>query len=350
MSHDQIRFLIMSSSAVHEVLQVLTILGFLLILPIAGLVISFLKCIRLTALLLAKIYRRDLRDLVTGRSSGFALDIYYNNESPTLPILVTIHLNGVVSLQGLQGEVWRALMHRGLDGHRLTQHITSWLGFFFWTTESNFQIQDHVSLIELEKRMRFRDQVHQIQNELMSKPFETNRSPWKLYLVRSNEESVLILHMHHALGDGYSILNFLVKDLCCLNTPESTATNRPHRSFKSSLNIFVKLLSFLIRAANDLVKALDGIGPHNLFPTSKKASTAPSFKTFVSDPIPWSTFNEMRQKCHVTFTSILASSVGGALRDVVLENGPEAEIPESVTCFTLLPVPGHAEAGFDNHM
>ena len=343
----------------------------LLALPPMLLVLSLIYLFRLFVFHTSSYFRPDLGKMLSTRSSIFGSDLIY--QRPLCSLIGKHVYEGQFETDHVKqmiDEHWiKAKRPDGeLRNPELTQCVTQWLGFYFWKSDPNFDLENHVKVLTAgtETNGVMTDaKLNEIMSGLIVKPFERNRSPWGLYLIpnyipdddgsvvnnNSGGESVkakfvILIHWNHSLMDGLSIaklyLNF---------TNSSIASFFPKPKKVLHESTCAKLLSdmsFIVRAPyQSIKKPLESVD-FNAWHLTEAELTKRMDLAFTSR-IPLEVIQEIRDAHNVTFNSVVFSALTGAVRNFMLKSNRDKVLPEYIHCGFPYPLPGHPEK-LRNHM
>jgi hypothetical protein len=305
--------------------------------------------------------------ILTTRSSCSGAEPLYT--SPKCSLVICGIAEGRIDTDQFQ-ILWksRLLEAKDADG-KLTkpefqQYVTKRLGFLFWKWEENFDISKHVREYDGKLKLQFRngtlpispETVTMVTDELIYKPFVPKTSPWEVLLIHDFQEldsvnglrvgpisTVVILRIHHCLGDGFSILktfNTNITQTKEIDTaqPKYTGLNRGSAVLRSLKFTFSAPYEFLTEAKN----AMDINSWH-----VPKAQLTHNMNSAITPKIPIELFKEVKNFHKVTFTTLVFECFTAALRKFMMEAG--FKVPEVIHCVTPLPVPGHPDK-MRNHM
>ncbi|CAL8112341.1 unnamed protein product [Orchesella dallaii] len=172
---------------------------------------------------LAKKSDSRLGPALKGLESAFAAKTPYSN--PSAVIVARIYLDSPVKTSDLLPILNERIIHaRDSQGNLyfpyLRKRVVNKFGYQFWYSVDNFQVSDHVRFLNEscpEQVLKESDMMDLVAR-LSKLPFDRSRSPWEIISVpnyhRDNDttlKSALILRFHHCLGDGHSVINFMLR-------------------------------------------------------------------------------------------------------------------------------------------
>lgn len=242
----------------------------------------------------------------------------------------------------------------------LQRHLTSWLGFWFWKNDQNFDVKNHITCSNLNKDFVTSEDLRQLEQQLLCKPFAEGKSPWEILMIPNTllpkKESILsscdsnflthpsdltttvIFRCSHTLADGYSVKKLLeavstvkVSPLLKINYPSKTALQK----------LFFPLKFYYTMAECQVLALSD-------FSFKMRESDKSSIDSLQSsDVIPLQLIRQIKDAHGVSFTSVIICIVAGALRKLWLKKN--GQLCDSVPCAIPLPKPGHPDT-LTNHL
>jgi hypothetical protein len=313
---------------------------------------------RWTALQLARLrFSNQIRTLLTARSSFYAIDDLYT--LPKYGIISGTTVEGALRISELRDIFCSRVLYAHMPNNRnnngehilrypeLQEYEFPWLGYIFWRKESNFKMEDHISLHP--NVLHSDEEVFQFGNSLVSSPFERAKSPWKLILVHSDRNnnpnevfSTIFLKIHHSLGDGMSVL----KVLNFLSDGNNFIVAKP--SSRGELGQSGRMLAFW-RGATTLVCApyqlfVHSFQPNPSNPWQLKEGAGPKIMGSSSSAflkIPIQNIKDIKNMNKTSFAGVLLAAIAGSIRTAMLENGNVDPMLDSIQATIPLPVPGH---------
>ncbi|CAG7823229.1 unnamed protein product, partial [Allacma fusca] len=98
-------------------------------------------------------------------------------------------------------------------------------GWAFWKIDTEFDLRNHIRNYDYQGSMAVpnpcnENDLHSVLPELFEAPWDRKRSPWEMLRIenfqyKGQQSTAFILRMDHALGDGFSISNFMETFLSC---------------------------------------------------------------------------------------------------------------------------------------
>lgn len=126
-----------------------------------------------------------------------------HNAPPYGIVLIEISLEGKPNLFSLK----KFLQDKVRVNPELSCRIGTFCGFPCLKKVEEFTVDNHIFL-EPET-----SNLSNLKSRLITQAFPEDRSPWSLHVLPvGGNETVLLLRIHHCLGDGYSILQLIDKD------------------------------------------------------------------------------------------------------------------------------------------
>lgn len=166
------------------------------------------------------------------------------------PMVVTalVRLDGPIAWEELLALVDARILSRPRMRARIVRAgiFTRWPS---WREEPT-TVHDHVSRITLAPLPASDQDLADLASDLMSRPLDPARAPWRLWLVDGTEGCTLVFRVHHALADGLSLLRLLFEvsdegtsmDAPSPSPPVSRAKDARGRPILSSLKALSRLV------------------------------------------------------------------------------------------------------------
>ncbi|KAG8181604.1 hypothetical protein JTE90_017724 [Oedothorax gibbosus] len=192
---------------------------------------------------------------------------------------------------------------------RFTQKVVSASSGYFWVDDAEFDIEKHV--FEEAKRVRTRQQLRDLVSSLMSNPLAPNKPLWEVRMIKDYgraRDTVLIVRVHHALGDGVTLVkilgNFLADNPQMLRLkPRIGGTTFPLNVFRAAVVAPLTLLTWLCTRR-------DYNPVSHRQPLSGKRTVGWS-----SSGIRYAMVDRIRQVTHCSVNDVLMAAARGAIRD-----------------------------------
>jgi hypothetical protein len=336
------------------------VLAFLNFFFIPLLILSFLPIyvFRYTVYLSSKVVKPQLGKILNFRSSLFATDDIYNK--PRAPLISVNFLEGVLGLEDFRTRfLTRIIQGKNLNGElthpELQQYISTWMGFYFWKWDRAFNIQKHIREYDGPVKFDvFTEQVAaEISADIVAQPFVRHQSPWEIFVFPNGRvesdgkpevpQSAIMIRIHHAAADGYSILKLLSD----VGGDKSMSTAQPSYRKKSMCRQILEGITLIFRlpydATSTVVRGMDPMSQFHL----PEAKLSRKQNAAFTQRIPLSYIKEIKDAYKVSFAGIVISALAGALRSLMEERG--VKVPEYVSLVTPMPFPGHPNK-LRNHM
>ncbi|MEO1087171.1 MAG: WS/DGAT domain-containing protein, partial [Acidobacteriota bacterium] len=239
-------------------------------------------------------------------------------------------INSIWTLENIDAEALRRIWQKrvldlAVDGERPYERFT-WSvvkkgGRFFWRKDPDFSLENHI--FEIEDELRTKEGIQDYLGEHASKPLPMERPPWQFRIVKDfdDNQSAVIIRLHHVLGDGMGLLPVLFK---LMDTGEGESQKPPTTRgvggkmwqilAKSALMAGPLLLDRALRPADKSVyhgKPLTG---------EKRFAWTP--------PIDLGTVKTTKNRLGATVNDVLVTVVAGGLQRYAGRR--PGEVPESV--------------------
>ncbi|XP_055938698.1 uncharacterized protein LOC129968629 isoform X1 [Argiope bruennichi] len=191
---------------------------------------------------------------------------------------------------------------------RFTQKVVSASAGYCWVDDSEFDIEKHV--FEEARKVRTRHQLRDLISSLMSHPLAPNKPLWEVRMIKNYgyaRDTILIVRVHHALGDGITFVkilsNFLADHPQMLRLkPRIGGTTFPLNVFRAAVVAPLTLLTWLC-ARRD----------YN--PISHRQPLSGKRSVGWSSGIRFAAVDRIRQVTHCSVNDILMAAARGAIRD-----------------------------------
>ncbi|CAG7786243.1 unnamed protein product, partial [Allacma fusca] len=278
-------------------------------------------------------------------------------QDPTSVILFCLVVDKVVSEHRLREAFdQRVLGLRDSRGDlvykKLLQYWTKFLGFYFWKSDKDFDVRNHVRKLDSNNFSMSTPTDEEtafklIFPKLIDTPWKPHRSHWEILLLDSCKlscssgsdtklGSLIIFRFDHALCDGFSILG-IFKTLCQSQFTTVQASRAQNMSF-------LQMASFVL---------IFPIVMFQLLPINKKQRILPKREKChnllydISESIPISLIKTIRRNNGVGFAAVLHSAVNASISRCLQHNGRITS--DTIGALTILPDPKHP-GGMGNHM
>ncbi|CAG7817281.1 unnamed protein product [Allacma fusca] len=304
---------------------------------------------------LSKTLNLKAAKIMTLRNSVVANDNLYTRPEQT--VVISIGFKGRLDYQ-ITLDMATAHFDKRNDKNELLfpefkQYYSSWGGYLFWKNDDSFEMSNHIRKYEGKSSTVSYEELKEFCLELPRKPYTRKRSPWEVLVVNDfqhdefpgEELSVLILRVHHGLGDGFSILESFtsavgmwenIKEKLPLPIYSSGAVNpsfwyylwmflsSPYHSLKQGPGSY-DINAFRIKGKNLQKKLRTGHLKYEL--------------DFIKGNC---------KKWGVTFSGFVFAAVCGGFRNFMLEN--DMKVPEYFHVGMPFPWPGRNSSKVQNRM
>ena len=243
-------------------------------------------------------------------------------------------------------ELERLVRERVLVNPRFRQKAvesTLHLGTPEWVLDRHFDLRSHLHKVALPSP---HDQaaLADLVSDLASTPFDRDKPLWQMHYVEGYFEGpVLVTRLHHAIGDGVSLVHFLLSltDECEDSSPQSVGLELPDRPRGS-----VELAKIAAEHAAALGRML-------LMPTDPqtvfRGKLGRSKRVAWTRPIPASELKRVGKSVGAKLNDVLLALAAGAARRYLL---PRTRVGDELELRALVPVffRGHGvDADLGNH-
>lgn len=271
-------------------------------------------------------------------NSIFAVDNITSD--PSCSILLTVGLEGRLSVQEVKQRLQKLLETKKYA--ELQQSLTKWMGFFFWKSDPNFYLDDHV--ISITEPMGDED-ILKLKKTLLKKPYVKGKPLWDFTIVTNytgtnlNTKSICFSRFHHALIDGFSLYNLNSQLSDCpskwVHKVQKTPTN--NKGTIQNLGICLNLIAFgPFEFVSSMIRTLDKnewkLKPESVIKDGIFAETSVLFSELKS----------IAKGQGVCLSAVLFASYTGAMRKMMMKYG-KCKVPDDVTIVSPFPMPGHPE-------
>lgn len=219
------------------------------------------------------------------------------------------------------------------------QHSVHWCGWPFWKWDENFNIRNHVRLLQFDKSTDFNEFAFEKSCEAVEEPFNPGESPWAIRLIPNDECYFFLFNFHHSLADGYAIYRALMG--CCDSPDAANMRQIPHMNLKQKLwNTVRGIVSagpLLRDAVFETKKVVPKAGTKIWDILPSEMSLNRSF--CLGEKIPMEEIKKISKRYYASLNAVLMSSVASSLRKLTMNE--EISTPDSVNCFVTVSVPQH---------
>ena len=348
-----------SKLALNLILVLLSPIFLLFLLPIYG--------FRFVVSRLVVLCDSSIDKILTTRSSCSGAEPIY--KGPKCSLIVVNIFEGTLSVDEYRHVYQtRVIDSKDVNGKfrkpEFQQFVTKRCGFLFWKWEENFDIKKHIRAYD----GKFKDQflngskpvnletITEVTDELVYQPFKRLKSPWEALLIHNYRESdpvsgepvgpastVMILRIHHCLGDGFSIMKTFNYDITQAKEFDSAVPKYVSPKRRSPV---LRALEFLFSAPYEFLSEATNAVDVNSWHVPRDQLKI-KLNSAISHPIPMEYVKEVKNLNKASFTALIIECFTAALRKFMNEAG--YSIPDTIHCVTPLPVPGHPDK-MRNHM
>lgn len=308
----------------------------------------------------AKIFmRKKLSSIVAPLSNLFAVDKLHSNPTSTL-ILGSVY-EGTISIDfvcQLIAEKW--LEKRDSWGFRyypeLRQGLVSWVGYTFWQNDPSFHLDNHVKILNETQSYFKREELKDLFVKIANEPFKEQRSPWEILIiphyidyssaatVPEKQLTLILFKVHHALLDGFSMLNLGQNDLGSGESP--SRSNQQDYSFRTKCAAILRIPYF---AAKHFLTVTPLIW-RNTNDSINFPYNGNQISFFTLEQACLSKIKQAKYKYSVSLTSIFLAGYTTAIRCFLLKRGNDLQLQDYQPSVLLpVPLPRHPEK-LGNHM
>jgi len=364
-------------------LLIVVLLPFILLLVVGPILLTR----QLVARHLAKILHPEFSKILTHRSTNFSLDELHAHTE--YAILSDYVFEGNYALEPYRKRFFENVVNRkvgngtNLKYPELKQYVVTWMNFKFWKNEDNFNINDHILLYNESRppgsgEVVREEEFHKMRETLLNSPFSKGKSPWVVVLVhnylpadpilkdrvkKDTPFSVMLLKVHHSLGDGYALKKLVTVDWCGNKEVEKspgTGNKNQKGNEESEGNHLLECFTWSFQQIKGLFRGA-------IFPTRciyefthlsvslmrnksswsvSEEQRAPAVHAF-TNLIPVSRIKWIKDQLGVSFTSVLFHVCSEAMQKIMQKKGMAGA--ESVIANFPLPLPRHPDK-LRNHM
>ncbi|OXA60603.1 uncharacterized protein LOC110843838 isoform X1 [Folsomia candida] len=232
---------------------------------------------------------------------------------------------------------------------KLTYFMKSWLGYRFWSRESNFSLHEHIRFFEdtehllmsqPEQNVVTEEDFLKVMGNLATRPFRQGMSPWEILIVRNfvpskpkihiGEETkisegsrfILICRMHHSICDGYCVFKMFVNNLG--GVPVIKISPSWTETFCSTI---MTSLGTLVLSPYYQFKQTFLDADRNIWKLPPSQMTE-EWLTVRSEKIPLTGLKNISKSRNVSLTALFNTGLGGGIRAFLKGTGQEDKIPE----------------------
>jgi len=368
--------------------QLLLSLVIFIFFPVSILLIFPFAIYRITVKYCAKVFRKDLSDMLSPRSNTFAADRI--TKCPKINIVFSIILEGDLDLKRIQSDFTTQVINnkqKDQNGkyryQKLFQYIVNWGGYFFWKDDNDFDLSNHIKSLPDNIEHTEKDLIA-LNQAYLGRKWPSKRPLWEFvlmpnytpsysthsgnnwirkksslskkhllipFLVITGNHVAMLFAVHHSISDAYSFFYFIINALCQKESHSNAVPTYIKRPWYSML---IYLITFPFEAsweiAGLLVKALkrNALDANKSFDTFQlNGSQGSNFNIAVTQSLPISLVKDVKSHYKTSFAAVQQSVLTGAVTEFHQEKG--INLPRATPCYTILPYPGHKLDKFQNH-
>ena len=301
----------------------------------------------------------ELGKMLTALSSSFVVDIHSVYETPKNVILINTVLEGTVDIQRFRQSFATILELKDAKGvplyPELKQSIVSSLGFFFWKNVQDFRVENHVKFYELNDKENSdisadnsREAVTLFSHNVISRPFQSGQSPWEFLVIPlsppdagKHGKTLVFLRSHHALADGYSLFQLVLKHADIKEAKQSKPNfTRPKPTMAESLGRTLRAVAFPFLLPYDVISQFIRSYDVNRWHIPEKSMARDSCG-IICENFPIQAIKDTKKVHGTSFAAVLLAGFAGGMRKTMMQQN--ITVPSSIHCLTPMPLPGHTE-------
>ena len=316
---------------------------------------------RLLVFALAKLFRPDLVGFVKG--SGDITFLYGTETIPTANVCVILTVDGSITSENLRkrfrDNVMNVLQSDGTPLYaKLQQTVTRFMNYGFYRWEENFDLNDHVrdydymGDLALPLNCVTENDLENVIGKLISLPYSSMKSHWEYLVVHNFQphgdgdmKTALILRISHAIADGYSIQDLLLR-LC-----DKHGALKRYENIKTRESVWIKYGRMLIlpfkmiwdageQAANLMIDKCD-------WKIQRLGDGKDQTMSVFTSPIPIERIKAIKNVHRVSYASVLLTALSSSIHRIMTEAGQN--VPNKMYCILPAPRPNHP-GGLINHV
>ena len=307
----------------------------------------------------AKIFRSDLKGILPPLNHIFTHNGW--EDSPTFNVCIVLIFEGELSVENLRekfnADVLSSKKSNGeLEYSELRKYWTRFGSYFFWKEEENFDIKRHIRPFDYQLPVKCSDTKDAIITDeglqiifakLLNEPWSRGQSPWEWLVLQnysSDGESIsetgrtaTIFRINHALGEGYSVHNMLVKVASSQINP---MLQRPEASLRSKSVETLRGITKTYQLVTEFFRFLLDLKLDDYTWMAQSAHDGSSkYFTVRTEEIPVETVKRIRRKFDVKFITVVMSAVLAAFEKMAQDAG--ITLPKGINFVTPIPMPNH---------
>jgi hypothetical protein len=237
----------------------------------------------------------------------------------------------------------------------LKQGLTSWMGYWFFQNDADFDIKNHITEYHNPHNERYTEEnLIKIKEELIQRRWRRGGPLWEIIVIKNYfPEGSIIPHtatiprFHHALADGISLVIwfkklFRMKDLQLI-VPIPTW---PKMTFYQKLRLSLK---FPFQLASTVVDYMLAKYPESRFivrrnNTKQQGKPADSVCYFVQTRgIPMENIRRIKEHFNVSFSSVIMAGITGFLHNFTIRQDNDGKPEERTMVYLPFPIPRTSE-------
>ncbi|CAG7784756.1 unnamed protein product [Allacma fusca] len=307
--------------------------------------------VRVVVQLLARIFRPDLKNILTALHATFAMG--HSKDKALESVVITMILEGKLSLQemreGAQKRIFDFAKDKNYKFPLLHHTWTFFCGYAFWIEEDDFDIKNHIRDYDYEGELCIpspcsEKEMRSVLAELFQMPYNRSRSPWEFLRVSNvnyngKECTGIFLRMDHALGDGYSILEFL-------RTISGSNFSVPKFKMSEKKSTVLEKLGFLFKVPFDIAVNIKPALRTRGLPQLRPSLIGEEI-VCISSVVNVETVNKIKNHFQVSYAAVLYAVVCGAIERAMTRSNQN--VPDGLLGGVVVPVPNHP-GGMCNHV
>ncbi|ODM98274.1 hypothetical protein Ocin01_08412 [Orchesella cincta] len=368
-----------------SILIVLCFMAYLVIIPIFLLLMTPMYLYRFFVKIAQKIFKPEWTGMVSPRDALVGLDNTSSRCECMITLLLTMKGDPDMKkvLEVFQNEVINGRNSKGeLCYQKLLNYYDTWLGLYFWKKEENFLLENHVHELDPSEYDCIREnnntetgvseeQLMKILGARSTKCFPHGVAPWEALVIRNYKkapgqlhhykanvpiapvermgekdcEFALVLRIHHAMGDGYSIMKLVMSNLCigALDRVPKAPTRRI-----SPLTLVLNYLAiFFLTPYYHFLQFILHIDKAMWHLPSKKLTKQWQFS--MTERLSFDSIKETSKKHGVCVTATLVAGLSGGLHNFLREKGHHKKNNKIMRALSPMPWKGHPMETLVNH-
>ncbi|CAL8138659.1 unnamed protein product [Orchesella dallaii] len=250
-----------------------------------------------------------------------------NGCPPRTTICVKFVVDGKVTVEEMEEIINNKWLVNDNSYPELKQYVDYFMGFMFWKPDTEFNLKNHLKShtlweTNIENQSIIEQKVCQFLEELLNKPFTPKRSPWEFYIINNyrneqlknqgvhEEMTLIVLRVHHALADGFSLAYAVIGDL--FETPEqknALPIPKPKSFWEMMLLVFTAIFRFPYELTNFIGLVYHPRTP--LHTTDERRGCKLLYER--NDAFPVQRIKEIKRKLGVSFSGVLLTAISAAV-------------------------------------